>query len=181
MGRLPVDAGAFIGKKYNYLTIVSDLGLRKNKSGTQNQPYVKVICECGVEKERALTHVVNSIFKSCGCKRGQGKDKIKHGMSGRNGHPLYAVWATIKTRCYNENHPSYRMWGAKGVGMCRAWKNDFITFYNWCIDNGWKPGMQIDKDIKSKNGHRKLYSPETCSIVTGIENLKHRKFKNKIR
>jgi hypothetical protein len=41
-------------------------------------------------------------------------------------------------------------YGGIGVRMCQDWINDFMSFYNWAIVNGWKRGMQIDKDIKAR-------------------------------
>ena len=47
------------------------------------------------------------------------------------------------------------------------WKNDFKSFYDWCMANGWRRGLEIDKDIK---GNGLIYSSEMCCIVTRKEN-----------
>lgn len=77
----------------------------------------------------------------------------------------------MKSRCYNVNNPKYSLYGGKGVTVCIEWLNDFKAYYDWCIDNGWEDGMQVDKDIK---GTGFLYSPETCIIVTNKENCNKR-------
>lgn len=84
---------------------------------------------------------------------------------------LYGVWYQMKLRCYDKAHKSYGVYGAKGVMVCDEWKDSFVPFYNWAMANGWKEGLQIDKDIK---GNGLLYSPATCSIITRIENMNHR-------
>jgi hypothetical protein len=39
------------------------------------------------------------------------------------------------------------------------------------LSNGWRPGLQLDKDIK---GNGKIYSPDTCVFVTRKENMRAR-------
>lgn len=94
---------------------------------------------------------------------------ITHGLSK---HPLYRVWRGIKLRCYIKSATGYDNYGGRGVRMCEEWRNDFKAFYDWCISNGWKHGLDIDKDIK---GNSFLYSPETCLIVTNKQNCNKRK------
>lgn len=92
-----------------------------------------------------------------------------HGLAGTI---LYDLWAGIKNRCYNENEPSYRYYGASGVRMCDEWINNPVAFIEWCKVNGWAKGLQIDKDIIAlKNGWKpNLYSPERCQFVTKKQN-----------
>lgn len=97
----------------------------------------------------------------------------KHYLSA---HPLYKVWATVKNRCHNPNEPSYRHYGALGVKMCPEWLNDPKAFIEWALVNGWKKGLQIDKDIiPARKGLKPvLYSSETCMFVTRKVNCNHR-------
>ncbi len=94
---------------------------------------------------------------------------IKHGLSR---HPLYKILKEIKRRCYSEKSINYQNYGAKGVRVCDEWLNNFKSFYDWAIKNNWERGKEIDKDIKG--GDKKLYSPETCSIVTRSQNARKR-------
>lgn len=91
-------------------------------------------------------------------------------------HPLYGIFQKIKKRCYDHRDKSYYRYGGRGVRVCDEWLNDFMSFYNWAIENGWKKGMHIDKDKKSmKMGIKPLmYSPEMCSVVTPKENTRNR-------
>lgn len=98
----------------------------------------------------------------------------QYGKHKRNKNPLYSVWNGIRHRCYNPKCKSYQNYGAKGVTMCNDWLNSFDNFVEWAINNGWKKGMHIDKDIKSKQLqiYPPIYSPETCLIVSPkINNL----------
>lgn len=102
------------------------------------------------------------------------KKNEKHCLSK---HPLYSVWTDMKKRCCNEKAKSYPTYGGRGVVVCELWINSFKSFYNWCMGNGWKPGLEIDKDIK---GNGLLYSPETCIVVTRKQNTNCRVSSQKI-
>lgn len=80
---------------------------------------------------------------------------------------LQNIWKQIKERCYNPKHPSFEYYGAKGVVVCKEWMDDYQSFLNWALTNGWKKGLQIDKDTI---GDGKLYSPETCCFITAKKN-----------
>jgi hypothetical protein len=162
------NIACFLNKKYGRLLIVEDLGRIKNKR------IVMVICECGVMKPVSLASIKYGTTTSCGCllKEAIQKAQTKHGLSR---HPLKSVWSSIKSRCYNENDGSYSNYGGRGVKMCPEWESDFISFYTWCIDNGWKRGMDVDKDIKTPSGSGVLYSPEMCSIVSRQTNLRSKR------
>lgn len=169
-GRPPEDANKYIGRRYFKLTVIKSAGFEERYH--ENITMVEVLCDCGNKKIHPLTFVVNNRIQSCGCARGF-RIRESHGLCG---HPLYNVWATMKTRCYNKKHPNYKRWGAKGVMVCKEWLNDFQSFYDWCIANGWEKGLQVDKDIKARKLGLLpiLYSPQRCSIVTAKENANNR-------
>jgi hypothetical protein len=41
---------------------------------------------------------------------------------------LIRVYQNIKQRCYNPNNRDYPKHGAKGIGLCPAWRNDLEAF-----------------------------------------------------
>lgn len=100
--------------------------------------------------------------------------RVIHGLSK---HPLYKVWNGMIDRCHKPDRENYKWYGVKGVVVCDEWRNDYISFYNWAIQNGYKEGLQLDKDIK---GTGKLYSPDTCLFVTGNDNMRSRTDNNYI-
>lgn len=124
-------------------------------------------CECGKTKEIQIANVNSGHTKSCGCLYSETRyGNKKHGF--RN-HLLYDTWSNIKGRCHDKKHGDYRIYGARGVVMCDEWFRNPEKFITWALENGWKKGLQVDKDIKAKElGVEPLiYSPERCSIVTG--------------
>ena len=74
---------------------------------------------------------------------------------------LYDIWCAIKRRCYKEKDIAYKYYGAKGIKMCDEWENNFMSFYEWAINNGYKETQEgcrnnitIDR-IDVKEGKKK--------------------------
>lgn len=105
--------------------------------------------------------------KSCGCLRKEMlvKRQTVHGMAkSQERHPLYIVWASMKSRCYNPNEPSYKNYGGRGIKMCDEWM-DFVPFMKWALNNGYREGLEIDRIDNNGN-----YEPGNCRFVTRSEN-----------
>ena len=78
-------------------------------------------------------------------------------------------------RCYCENQPNYRWYGARGITVCDEWRHESYAFVNWAAENGYAPHKQIDRIDNDKG-----YSPENCRWVTVQEqNQNKRHGKNK--
>lgn len=143
----------------SYLTFIKNV--RSDKHGKTIGLYR---CICGNEKEISNNNVKRGGTISCGCYKAKLKPTLSHGLSN---HPLFRVWNSMIERCTKINNKCYASYGGRGVRVCKEWEEDFMSFYDWCISNGWQSGLEIDKDIK---GNGLLYSPETCAIVTHVEN-----------
>ena len=126
--------------------------------------YVLCKCDCGKEKEIRLDGVISGKIESCNCfqKTKVSECNTTHGLSG---HPLHKTWRNIKGRCYNPKSHGFEHWGGRGIIICDEWLNEFKLFYDWCIGNGWKKGLSIDRI--NNNGN---YEPLNCRIVTHQEN-----------
>lgn len=81
-------------------------------------------------------------------------------------HPIYTLRYVIMTRCYNASKNDYKYYQGKGIKLCDDWKNNPISFFQWCFDNGWKKGMVLDRIDNSKD-----YDPSNCKFITAQENL----------
>ena len=100
------------------------------------------------------------------------KYQPRHGdSSDGTKHPIYNAYLHMIERCYKPNTKQYHRYGGKGIYVCEEWKNSYAKFKEWSLNNGWKKGLEIDKDIMS-NGNN-MYSPETCKWVTHIENMQY--------
>lgn len=99
-----INVGNLLGSKFGRLKVVKDAGLFPCNNGSKNggrRRYVEVICDCGVKKTIRLSKVISGEIKSCGCYQRELNKKL-HTTHGLIKHPLYGVWYTIKTRCYNK-------------------------------------------------------------------------------
>jgi len=94
------------------------------------------------------------------------KIRVEHGLSR---HPLYKIWQDLIQRCHNPLCQRYPWYGGAGVTVCDEWQQNPVAFINWCLDNGWIQGMEIDKDTKIRGN--KIYSPDTCLIVSHRTNM----------
>ena len=83
---------------------------------------------------------------------------------GRSRHPFYGKWCNIIQRCANPNVHQYKDYGGRGIKVCDAWLDPF-AFYEWCEDNGYEKGLDIDR--KDREGD---YTPENCRFTTHRSN-----------
>lgn len=159
------------GDVFNYLTVISEELPQTLKSGKKAR-VIKCQCVCGKIVSIYSGNIGRNI--SCGCKAVLGDNFYKHGLSN---HPLHSVWSGIKKRLTNDpSYKFYKYYYGKGVRICKEWENDFMAFYNWAMSNGYKKGLQLDKDsIPIKLGIPPLlYSPEMCCFVTPNKNSNNR-------
>jgi hypothetical protein len=161
-GCLKKDYDGLIGKRFNRLIIKSFDGVEDGLA------YVIAICDCGVEKRYLLASLKSGNTNSCGCFKVS--KSFKHGLSK---HPLHKVWWCMLSRCYDKRDKRYDNYGGRGVSVSARWRNDFKAFYDWAIDK-WKPGLELDKDIRSGDIVGDFYCPELCCFITSKENSRHR-------
>ena len=153
------------------MEIVEDLGTIEVNRGKPKIRFAKFKCnKCFEPMTKAVDAAKRSVDGYCmSC--ASSKKATKHNDSQDFSTP-YRVWAGIKQRCYNNKCVSYKYYGAVGVTMCKEWKEDYAVFKKWCLDNGWKVGLQVDKDRLSRNlgVTPPMYSPATCCILSNKEN-----------
>ena len=169
------------GKRFGRLQVISFAYSKNHRS------FWNCVCDCNNTVIIKAKYLSIGDTKSCGCLCQETSSKnsknmhLKSSQSKRNEatylngklHKLYGVWKNMKARCYNSSCRGFRWYGKKGVNVFEKWKNDASCFINWCISNGWKEGLTIDR-IDS-NGH---YEPGNIQFITQSENLK-RSHKNK--
>ena len=97
---------------------------------------------------------------------GSMKKREIHGMSK---HPLFNIWTLMVARCHRKYATSYKIYGAKGITVCKEWRESTKAFFDWALANGYKKGLQIDR-IDNLKG----YSPDNCRFVTVKENCLNR-------
>lgn len=90
--------------------------------------------------------------------------KNKYGLSSADYAKLYDVWRHFCERCHKSGTKEYEAYGGRGISVCDEWRTNFSAFSDWAIENGWKPGLTIER-INVDDG----YSPRNCKFVTPRE------------
>ena len=153
--RIPID---LTGQKFGKLTVITRDESRKGRA------YWICKCECGNTTVVPSCDLRSGHTQSCGCKwfeSHNAKHKMKHTR-------IYSIWCGMRKRCYDPKDKVYQRYGAEGITVCHEW-NNFLTFYQWSIENGYTDELTIDR-IDNKKG----YSPDNCRWSTHTEQNRNR-------
>lgn len=151
------------GDRFGRLTV-----LRRDWS--KKRTHFACLCDCGCMTSVSSLALRSGKTRSCGCLQAEraARRATKHG---RCGTPLYNVLNTAHRRCENPNCYDYKWYGARGISVCEEWSmSNFLAFEKWAIENGYQPGLTLDRiDV---NGN---YEPSNCRWITIQEQQKNRR------
>jgi hypothetical protein len=155
------------GQKFGRLTAVEYRGTNYRHSAMW-----LCVCECGKEHVVDRNCLIKGTTRSCGCLnqevRLSGANRATHGLGKTR---LYRIWKKMKSRCHNPNDPNYSKWyGAHGIQVCPAWRNDFLAFYQWATANGYADDLSIDRIDPFGN-----YEPDNCRWATALEQVRNKR------
>jgi hypothetical protein len=152
-----------IGQQVNYLTIVEDIGRTSN--GTI---IYRCICKCGNETKANSNSLRTGNIKSCGCYAIENAKKLftTHGMRKTR---IYSIWCNMISRCCNENSPSYKRYGSRGITVCEEWIASFEKFYEDMSD-GYRDDLSLEREDNNGN-----YNKNNCKWATKKEQARNRR------
>ena len=131
-------------------------------------------CDCGNEIEVTGSNIKSGNTTSCGCKQKEIAKKI-HYKHGETGTRLFVIWVHMKQRCFNPNDKAYKYYGERGIKVCEEWANNFKTFSDWAISNGYSDELTIDRI--NVNGN---YEPSNCQWITIQEQQRNKRDNTKV-
>lgn len=109
-------------------------------------------CECGNSIKVNIYHLLDGHTKSCGCTRVENFKFNTHNMSNTR---LYQCYYSMLKRC--KTNQDYIK---KHIDVCKEWKNDFLSFEKWAIENGYKDNLTLErKDVYGD------YCPTNCCWI----------------
>ena len=154
-----------IGERFGNLIVIKRL-----ENNKYNRSQWLCLCDCGKQKIISGNSLQTNKTKSCGCLR------FKHGHTKyKISSKTFSAWDSMKQRCENPLHKSYKNYGGRGITICSRWTEpDGRGFKNFLEDIGEIPkGYELDRinNNKLKNG----YSPKNCRLSTRKEQARNRR------
>ena len=148
------------GRDFGYLK-VNGLSKERGKNGERKWDCTCLLC--GSETTKYENVLKSSNIISCGC-YGKKQNKFISITHGKSYDKIYRKFIHLKMKCYNPNGNNYKKFGSNGITICDEWLNDFQSFYDWSINNGYDDA----KVLYLKIGYKE-FSSDSCIWITKSE------------
>ncbi len=103
-------------------------------------------------------------------REGANNPNYKHGETKTR---LHKIWTSMKQRCHNPTTQGFENYGGRGISVCDEWRNDYLEFKNWSLNNGYSDVLEIDRTDNDRG-----YAPDNCRWVTKSANCRNTRRNN---
>ena len=147
---------SLIGKQFGLLTVIKRI---EDSNNTSHNSRWLCQCDCGIKiiKFKSELDIKDRRYPlSCGCaspKKFYPNSEIERRLS--------KLYDTVKSRCYNPNGRKADNYCKRGIDICTEWLMNKRKFVEWALDNGYRPGLTLERVDVNKG-----YSPDNCAWIT---------------
>ena len=149
-----------VGDVYGRLVVIK-------LSHVKKESYWLCKCECGNIKTVRIGSLRSGNTKSCGCLNTEmtilrNKKMSKYDVSTND--KLYWAWNHMLQRCFKDYENNKKYYKDRGITVCDEWKENFLAFREWSLNNGYKENLSLDRIDNNGN-----YEPKNCRWTTKEE------------
>ena len=131
-------------------------------------------CDCGTKKIIRWDSILRGYTRSCGCIASQrmAERNTTHGETIGGPSAEWTTWRSMRQRCLDPNHKSFKHYGGRGITVCARWLNRFENFLQ---DMGVRPeGHTLDRTNNEGN-----YEPGNCRWATWKQQANNKRQRTK--
>lgn len=161
----------YIGKKFNYLTVIRRLEISERRDKTDS---LLCLCDCGNYTQSSPYALEKGRKKSCGCMQNINLPSLwEHNRKYKHyNERLYGVYKSMIDRCYNPKHREYNNYGGRGIIVCDEWRGDggYDNFAEWAFPSGYDENAKRgDCTIERIDTEHGIYEPTNCRWASNLE------------